>query len=547
MLPLEPRFVDPQHQPTVTSNLHNASFTSIGDWLRFQSKHSASLPAFTVVDAAGTETCSWTWERLWTRADKICSALLGKSQLAQGARVGLVYRKGEVLDFLASLYGCLLAGMTAVPVNVIGQLEDMVQVMQETQMGLVLTTENNYRVLMTDQQRRKSQPSEKEERVPDWPTQVVRWKADTLNRGLFQRKTNNASEDKERRAMPDLAYIEYTRAANGELRGVAVSHKNVLAQCRILAPSLESILKRRGTATIQEGEKLQIPPFSSLSSTSTGSNTTVLSWLEPRQQVGLVLGGLLGVHQDHHTVFVHQNIAKAPSLWQACLARYMVNVALGEYDGIREMLKSRGIWSACPPAAKQVASSNLKAFLIDTLSTNPALNERLATEVLGDMGVSEPHEAVFPMVSLAEHGGMVLSVRDYLTSPGSNIGPMWDKAVDEPESLFEGTKEMQVRDKDRSMDGTVHQGYPTHSHTVCRYLLDRHSLKHNLIKVVATGDEAVSRSTELGVMLVEAFGYATPQGNQLLYIAIHLAIFRISFLNTCFLPPQSSHVGGGRF
>ncbi|KAF9215752.1 hypothetical protein BGZ59_000423 [Podila verticillata] len=103
---------------------------------------------------------------------------------------------------------------------------------------------------------------------------------------------------------------------------------------------------------------------------------------------------------------------------------------------------------------KQKVSSTLKAFLIDTLLANPALNERLAKEMLQDMGITEPQDAVFPMVSLAEHGD---------------------------------------------------------SHTICRYLLDRHSLKHNLIKVVATGEEASSRASELGVTLVEAFGYPIPQ------------------------------------
>ncbi|KAG0084996.1 hypothetical protein BGZ93_009538, partial [Podila epicladia] len=96
MLPLKPRSVDSQHQSAATSNLHNASFTSISIWLRLQRK----------------------------------------SQLAQGTRMGLVYRKGEVLDFLAALYEYLLRGMTAVPVNVIAQLEDMIQLMPETQMDL---------------------------------------------------------------------------------------------------------------------------------------------------------------------------------------------------------------------------------------------------------------------------------------------------------------------------------------------------------------------------------------------------------------------------
>lgn len=163
MLPLEPRFVDPQNQPTDVP-LRYSSPTSIGDWLRLHSERTADQPAFTVVDAVGTESCSWTWEQLWTRADKICRALLRKSQLAQGDRIGLVYRRGEVLDSLAALYGCILAGMTAVPLNAIGQLEDMVQVIQETHMRLVLTTENNYRVLMADQRLRRSQQREKEKK-----------------------------------------------------------------------------------------------------------------------------------------------------------------------------------------------------------------------------------------------------------------------------------------------------------------------------------------------------------------------------------------------
>ncbi|KFH68862.1 hypothetical protein MVEG_05666 [Podila verticillata NRRL 6337] len=452
MLPLEPRFVDPQNQPT-DAPLHYSSPTSIGDWLRFHSEHSADQPAFTVVDAAGTESCSWTWERLWTSADKICRALLGKSQLTQGARIGLVYRRSEVLDFMAALYGCLLAGMTAVPVNAIGQLEDIVQVMQETQMRLVLTTENNYRALMADQRLRRSQQSEKEESVPDWPTQVVWWKTDTLSRRRFQQRTDIAFGDEVPKVqIPDLAYIEYTKTANGDLRGVAVSHQTVLAQCRILAPSLKSILERRRTAKAQVSVEQQVPPLSPSSPKSTASsiphispsNATVLSWLESRQQVGLVLGGLLGVYQGHHTVFIHQDITKVPITWQACVARYSADVALGDYEGVREMLQARGISSASPPSMKQKVSSTLKAFLIDTLLANPALNERLAKEMLQDMGITEPQDAVFPMVSLAEHG-------------------------------------------------------------------DRHSLKHNLIKVVATGEEASSRASELGVTLVEAFGYPIPQ------------------------------------
>lgn len=209
-----------------------------------------------------------------------------------------MYRRGEVLDFLAALYGCLLAGITAVPVNAIGQLEDMVQAMQETHMRLVLTTENNHRVLMADQRLRRSQQSEKEENVPDWPTQVVWWKTDTLSRRRFQQRTVIASEDEvhevPRVQMPDLAYIEYTKTANGDLRGVAVSHQTVLAQCRILAPSLKSIIERRGTVRAQEIEEPQVPPLSSSSPKSTTSSFPHLNPSNATVSLGWSHGSRLG-------------------------------------------------------------------------------------------------------------------------------------------------------------------------------------------------------------------------------------------------------------
>lgn len=220
-------------------------------------------------------------------------------------------------------------------------------------------------------------------------------------------------------------------------------------------------------------------------------------------------------------------------------------MALGDYEGVREMLQPRGIWSESPPSLKQGVSSTLKAFLIDTLLLNPALNKRLATEVLGDMGIAEPQDAVIPMVSLAEHGGMVLSMRDYLMSPRRNRGLIPEKSAHASECLFDSTKGTQVQGEEGSIKGTAHQGYFTGSHTICRYLLDRRSLKHNLIKVVATGEEALSRASELGAMLVEAFGYPMPQGNQLI-CGVFQCVDKFIPANI-FFPHQSSYAGDRRF
>ncbi|KAF9537836.1 hypothetical protein EC957_007575 [Mortierella hygrophila] len=464
-------------------------FNSLVDLLRFRGSTSnysttestpflggSTKKAFTVVERLGHEVGGWTWGMLLDRADKIRYALLTKTDLKAshsqnanvgggGPRVALVFRKSEILDFLAAFFGCQMAGMTAVPINRIDQFEELAYILVHAKAELAITTESNYRA---------------------------------------------------------LTYIEYTKSPNGELKGVAINHRTILAQCRAITDSLESNPKRQlrhklNLATTGTSESISMlqSPLSPIPSDLPPSRhqrqelaDVVLSWLEPRQQVGLILGGLLGVYRGSHTVFLHSGVTETAGLWEQCAHRYGATLALGDYQGVHELIQDCPSLSRVAPTPSSPSSScspqenepshleQLEAFLIDTVMIQPQLDADLATKVLGPLGVSCAEQVVVPMSSLSEHGGMILSMRDYLPFPTGaeklGFGSPFDRNQD-------GQQQKQLR------------RHSSNSETKCFYLLDREALKTDWIEVLATGQDAIDKSSEKGVVLVSAFGYASPQ------------------------------------
>ncbi|KAG0203585.1 hypothetical protein BGX28_004188 [Mortierella sp. GBA30] len=504
MLPLEPRSILEQAVDDSTMT-PMSRFMNIMEILRFRGLYMANAKAFSVVDIKGRETASWTWEKLHGRAEKISQTILEKTQLRRGSRVALVYRKSEIMDFLAAFYGCMMAGMTAVPINVIEEFAEMTYILNYTKAELALTTEYNHKALSKDLAMHKG---------VDWPLGVTWWKTDTL--GSWHPKKKDGWPDIE---LPDLAYIEYSKAPNGELKGVAVSHRTMLSQCHAIKQSLganphRNIASTSSTSphplsprsnTAPADPKVPMTPPHPVSPSRRSSSTTiesrktdvVLSWLEPRQQVGLVLGGLLGVYRGSHTVFIHSGVTDTPGLWAHCAQRYRVTLAMGDYEGVRELLRFR----PTEVAKKEAPSLTcLETFLIDAVMVRPLLDLQFANEFLADLGVLSPQQVVVPMSSLPEHGGMVLSMRDHLVFPRGADVIDFGFEYDPPRGPLPepGTKRRP-------------QGYSPASNTICHYLLDRGALKSNMIQVLATGEEALARASERGVVLVGAFGYATPR------------------------------------
>ncbi|KAG0379099.1 hypothetical protein BGX24_001769 [Mortierella sp. AD032] len=137
-----------------------------------------------------------------------------------------------------------------------------------------------------------------------------------------------------------------------------------------------------------------------------------------------------------------------------------------------------------------ISLKQLEAFLIDTVVTQPQMDLDLATKVLAPLGIASAEQVVVSMSSLPEHGGMILAMRDHLP-------------------IHSGSDKIDLG-LPRSQQPHV-QEISTLSETMCCYLLDREALKTNWIEVLATGQNAIDRALEMGVILVSTFGYSLPQ------------------------------------
>lgn len=487
-----------------------------------------------------------------------------KTQLRKGDRVALVYRKAELLDFFAAFFGCLMAGLIAVPINGVEEIAEMKFILANSGATIALTTEHNHRTLTKsfaitlhrlkhDEARTKAElrtsddigSSSAREKSVNWPSGVVWWKTDNLVRWKPKQdaigklnidKTKDVPASFTGVGLSDLAYIEYTKATSGELKGVPVSHAVILEQCRYIGHSLAASGRE-----VFHGKT---------EGASQSRRAVVMSWLEPRQQVGLIVGAWMGVYHDNHTVFLHSGVTTRPGLWERCIGRYGVTLAVGEYEGIKDLVKGVSLYPPSPMESSSSSGDNsmrsstssasssqsshsgnikgvdahtivsskhhgsrssqqlwghtnrtdsqstptLQRFLVDTTVIEPLLHHSFEQEVLSALLQSPSNptldRVITPMATLPEHGGMVLSIR------GSSLS--------DSNAAVPSSEEVQSR-----------------SNRAYHFLLDREALKSNVVRVVAVAKEAIDRAQERGAILMESSGPVPAQG---MYSALILVI-----------------------
>ena len=215
--PLEPRDVpfavyDPHDRDTLMS-----TFENIPTVLRYRAQAHPKQPVYWVLDQRGKETASITWDKLASRAEKVAQVIRDKSNLYRGDRVALVYRDAEIIEFTVALLGCFIAGVVAVPINNLEDYRSLNDILLNTQAHLALTTENNLKSFQRDITAQKL----------NWPRGVEWWKTNDFHSYHPKKK-----EDNPPLVVPDLAYIEFSRAPTGDSRGVVMSHQIGRASCR---------------------------------------------------------------------------------------------------------------------------------------------------------------------------------------------------------------------------------------------------------------------------------------------------------------------------
>jgi len=507
-LPLEPRDVPFAVYDPHNGNVPMSKFDNIGAVLRHRGKMQARQPAYWVLDSKGRETSSITWEKLTSRAEKVAQLIRDKSNLYRGDRVALVYRETEVIDFAIALLGCFIAGVVAVPINNVDDYQKLSLLLTTTQAHLALTTDNNLKAFHRDISAQRLK----------WPTGVEWWKTNEFGSYHPKKKDEGAPLQ-----VPDLAYIEFSRAPTGDLRGVVLSHRTIMHQMACLSAIVSTVPSGEGqTDTFAAGLRNADGSFVAPRPTR---NENIISYLDPREGCGLILGVLLGVYGGHTTIWTESKTVDTPGMYAHLITKYKATVMVADYPGLKRAAYN---YQQDPMSTRNFKKNmepnfaSVKLCLIDCLTVDSEFHEILADRWLRPMRNPRARELVTPMLCLPEHGGMIISVRDWLGGEERmgcelNIEDSQDDSSDEGamnsptnsagggfKSLLDGANSEAKRGKKRRRN------------ELSEVLLDKESLKTNEVVVLAMGDDAKKRVNEPGTVRAGAFGYPLPDATMAL-------------------------------
>ena len=116
-------------------------------------------------------------------------------------------------------------------------------------------------------------------------------------------------------------------------------------------------------------------------------------------------------------------------------------------------------------------------------------------------------DVVAPMLCLPEHGGAVISVRDWLGGEERMGCPLG------PEDGFENEEDGETSPVDPRNTLNAFQRKASRKESrsdLSEVLLDKEALKTNEVVVLAMGEDAKRRAGEAGTVRVGAFGYPLP-------------------------------------
>ncbi|KAI8627414.1 acyl-CoA ligase [Xylariaceae sp. FL1651] len=504
-MPLEPREVpfaihDPHDENTAMSN-----FDNIAAVLRHRGRTTAKLPAYWVLDSKGKEIASITWDKLASRAEKVAQVIRDKSSLYRGDRVALIYRDTEIIDFAIALLGCFIAGVVAVPINDLQDYAKLNLILTSTQAHLALTTDNNLKTFQRDITTQKL----------NWPKGVEWWKTNEF--GSYHPKKK---DDIPPLSVPDLAYIEFSRAPTGDLRGVVLSHRTIMHQMACLSAIVSAVPSHGPGDTFNRALRDKNGRLIG----GGASSEILLSYLDPRQGIGMILGVLLNVYSGHTTVWVENRAVNAPGLYAHLITKYKATLMIADYPGLRtaafnyqqDPMTTRNFKKGMEPNFQHI-----KLCLIDTLTVDSEFHEVLADRWLRPLRNPRAREVVAPMLCLPEHGGMVIAVRDWLGGEERMGCPL--KLEFDADAEPEDEKDEKDEEKDTEKPtpsngfgsllggGTTTTKERDASNDLSEVLLDREALKTNDVVVVAIGEDAKKKAlAEPGTVRVGAFGYPIP-------------------------------------
>uniref|UniRef100_A0A8C4DRS0 Disco-interacting protein 2 homolog Ba n=1 Tax=Dicentrarchus labrax TaxID=13489 RepID=A0A8C4DRS0_DICLA len=214
----------------VVSNWPPALQAALARWGATQAKS----PALTALDITGKPLYTLTYGKLWSRSLKLAYTLLNKlgtktePVLQPGDRVALVYPNSDPGMFWVAFYGCLLAEVIPVPIEVPLSRQDA----GSQQIGFLLGS-CGVSLALTSEVCLKGLPKTPNGEIiqfKGWPR--MKW---VVTDTKYLTKPSKDWQPHIPTANTDTAYIEYKASKEGTVMGVAVSKISMLTHCQALS------------------------------------------------------------------------------------------------------------------------------------------------------------------------------------------------------------------------------------------------------------------------------------------------------------------------
>lgn len=309
---------------------HNDLIPDVSDivvLLHYRSSHTPGKTAYNFLADGETVSVSLTYQELDRRAQAVAGQLLSRRQ--PGDRVLLAYPPG--VDFVVGLFGCLYAGIVAVPSPPPGRnqaMERWQRIVASSQAKMVLST-SEFVAMYSTPGADNSQTNEEE----------ISWIA----------TENILPVLTEESGFPDLsgetlAFLQYTSGSIGNPKGVMVTHQNLM----------------RNAAIMQEAFKLS-------------SDSKAMVWLPTYHDMGL-MGGIIqplciGISM---TLMPPLLFLQKPLRWLQAISRYRVGTSGAPnfaYNLCVEKIKPEqraeldlSCWEIASVGAEPVCADTIKNF-----------------------------------------------------------------------------------------------------------------------------------------------------------------------------------------
>uniref|UniRef100_A0A8C8SGP9 Disco interacting protein 2 homolog C n=1 Tax=Pelusios castaneus TaxID=367368 RepID=A0A8C8SGP9_9SAUR len=259
---------------------------------------SPKAPCLTTMDTNGKPLYILTYGKLWTRSMKVAYNILHKLGTKQepmvrpGDRVALVFPNNDPAAFMVAFYGCLLAEVVPVPIEVPLTRKDA----GSQQIGFLLGS-CGVTVALTSDACHKGLPKSPTGEIPQfkgWPKLL--WFV-TESKHLSKPPRDWFPHIKD--ANNDTAYIEYKTCKDGSVLGVTVTRIAQLTHCQALTQA----------CGYTEAE-------------------TIVNVLDFKKDVGLWHGILTSVMNMMHVISIPYSLMKVnPLSWIQKVCQYKAKVA----------------------------------------------------------------------------------------------------------------------------------------------------------------------------------------------------------------------------